>query len=309
MMRFVWLWALALLMPLVAAAGAVEPQITAIDHVALYAADPAVSATFYIKVLGAREMPDPQNVQGKRFFFNSQQFVTLLPLPADAGDNRMAYVAYRTSDAAALRAELTSNGAAHVGELQRDAEGARWFEMRDPEGNRVRFEQRAATTMVCYSDLSCRMIHAGFMVKDEAVENAFYRKDLHFTPYWHGAFTAGKVDWVSQQVPQGRDWLEYMLANDGSDTPANKVNRKELGGMDHISLGVGNMEAAVTMLLRTKRLTGRYGGPQMGLDGKWQTNLYDPDGTRIELMEYAPTTEPCCSPLTGKDPVDAMARR
>jgi catechol 2,3-dioxygenase-like lactoylglutathione lyase family enzyme len=160
--------------------------------------------------------------------------------------------------------------------------------------------------MKCLSDLSCRMIHAGFLVKDQAAEDPFYRAELHFKPYWYGAFTAGKVDWVSQQVPQGRDWLEYMLANDGSDTPANKVTRKELGGMDHISLGVGNMEAAVTMLLRTKRLTGDYNGPKMGLDGKWQTNLYDPDGTRIELMEYAPSMAPCCSPSTAAHPVNAM---
>lgn len=313
-MRGVWLWAVAVLMPLLAvtrghAQKNAEPQVTAIDHVALYAADPAASAAFYTKVLGARQKPDPQNAQGERFYFNSQQFVSVLPLPADAGDNRMAYVAYRTSDAAALRAELKAKGAASVGELQRDAEGARWFEMRDPEGNRVRFEQRPPTPVVCLSDLSCRIIHAGFLVKDEAPEDAFYRGELHFRPYWHGAFTAGKVDWVSQQVPEGRDWLEYMLSNDGSDTPANKVDRKELGGMDHISLGVGNMEAAVTMLLRTKRLTGSYNGPKMGLDGKWQTNLYDPDGTRIELMEYAPSMEPCCSPITGEHPVDAMAAR
>ena len=311
MVRFVWVWALALFMPLVAAAHGMEPKstgpsITGIDHVAFYAADPAASAAFYTKVLGAREKADPQNVQAKRYYFNSQQFVSLLPLPADAGDNRMAYVAYRTSDAVALRAELQAKSAAPLTELQRDAEGTRWFEMRDPEGNRVRFEQRPETPMVCLSDLSCHIIHAGFLVKDEAPEDAFYRQELHFRPYWHGAFTSGKVDWVSQQVPQGRDWLEYMLANDGSDTPANKVTRKELGGMDHISLGVGNMEAAVTMLLRAKRLTGEYNGPKMGLDGKWQTNLYDPDGTRIELMEYAPSMEPCCSPITGENPVDEM---
>jgi hypothetical protein len=42
--------------------------------------------------------------------------------------------------------------------------------------------------------------------------------------------------------------------------------------------------------------------PQIGRDGKWQLNLYDPDGTRVELMEFAPVEKPCCSEYTGPHP-------
>jgi hypothetical protein len=38
----------------------------------------------------------------------------------------------------------------------------------------------------------------------------------------------------------------------------------------------------------------------MGKDGKWQANLYDPDGTRVELMEFQPVMKPCCSPFTAE---------
>ena len=44
--------------------------------------------------------------------------------------------------------------------------------------------------------------------------------------------------------------------------------------------------------------------PQMGLDGKWQANLYDPDGTRVELMEFQPSVKPCCSTFTAASPAD-----
>jgi hypothetical protein len=27
------------------------------------------------------------------------------------------------------------------------------------------------------------------------------------------------------------------------------------------------------------------GPPNVGVNGRWQLNLYDPDGTRVELME------------------------
>ena len=43
------------------------------------------------------------------------------------------------------------------------------------------------------------------------------------------------------------------------------------------------MEKAVTTLYAEDRLSPRHDGPQMGKDGKWQANLYDPDGTRVEL--------------------------
>jgi len=41
---------------------------------------------------------------------------------------------------------------------------------------------------------------------------------------------------------------------------------------------------------------------QMGKDGKWQANFYDPDGTRVELMEFQPVMAPCCSAFTAESP-------
>ena len=42
--------------------------------------------------------------------------------------------------------------------------------------------------------------------------------------------------------------------------------------------------------------------PKIGRDGKGQLNLYDPDGTRIEMMNFHATEKPCCSPFTASDP-------
>jgi hypothetical protein len=41
---------------------------------------------------------------------------------------------------------------------------------------------------------------------------------------------------------------------------------------------------------------------QLGKDGKWQFNLFDPDDTRVELMEYGAVEKPCCSPFTAPNP-------
>jgi len=42
--------------------------------------------------------------------------------------------------------------------------------------------------------------------------------------------------------------------------------------------------------------------PEIGRDGKWQYDVYDPDLTRIELMEPAPTKDACCNPYTAPHP-------
>ena len=287
-----------LCLPVGSAQSVSRPPITALDHVTVYAQDPAKSEAFYVGTLHARKVSDPARPSAARYYVNSLQYVEVLPLPADAGDARLAAVGFATTDAAALQSYLAGRG--FSGSVSR---GDRSFSVNDPEGNRIDFSQPLAKgPFECFSDVSCHMIHAGFVVRDRAAEDRFYLAALGFRPYWQGAMTVGKVDWISQQVSDGPEWLEYMMEGQGSDSPVGSVDRAQLGVMNHLSLAVENMEATVTKLLAEGRLTGRYSGPQMGRDGKWQTNLYDPDGTRVELMEAAPSMTPCCSAYRAAHP-------
>jgi hypothetical protein len=82
------------------------------------------------------------------------------------------------------------------------------------------------------------------------------------------------------KVPDGTDYLEYMLVS-------GPVDRERLGTLHHVALLVPDIQAA----LETVRA--RPGGtdpiavrtPQVGRNKRWQLNLYDPDGSRAELME------------------------
>ena len=272
----------------------------------VYASDLAASEHFYSHILGASKGIDPQNSAGTRYYFSPSQFVEVLPLPADHTMSRMACVAYSTPDAVSLRASLRGHGIKNVGELQTGADGTRWFKTNDPEGNEVQFVQsgRLPVLSTAANPISTRIIHVGYLVHSKASEDPFYRELLGFRPYWYGAMQPDHVDWVSQQVPNGRDWLEYMLVGDGSTTPLSRVDERELGVLNHFSLGVANMEKAVTTLIGEDRLSPRHDGPQMGKDGKWQANFYDPDGTRVELMEFQPVIKPCCSSFTAESPVN-----
>ena len=288
-----------------------RPAITGISHMAVYTSDAGAADHFYAGILGAQKGPDPVNPAGVRYSFSRTQWVEVLPLPQGQGINRLAYLAYSTGDAAALRAFLTSRGQHDVGELKTAADGSRYFDTKDPEGNTVQFYQDApGMQQMGANAISHHIIHVGMQVHSRAVEDRFYRDLLGFRPYWYGAMRSDAVDWVSEQVPDGHDWLEYMLVGPGSTTPLAKVDQRELGVLDHFSLGVPNMEATVTTLYKENRLTLtgddhlRHDGPQMGRDGKWQANFYDPDGIRVEFMEFGPVTKPCCSEFTASSPTN-----
>ena len=285
--------------------GTRRPAITGISHMCVYAQDMAASKHFYADLLGAREADDPQDTNGRRFYFSQQQFVEVLPLPAEHTLSRMACVAYSTTDARGLRAYLVQHGIASAGPLQNSKDGSIFFTAKDPEANVVQFLQPSPKQALASSSsvVSTHIIHMGYVVHDRAAEDAFYRDLLGFHPYWFGAMQPAHVDWISQQVPDGHDWLEYMMVGPGSDVPLDRLDANQLGVLNHFSLGVDNMERVMTRMIGEDRLSPRHDGPQMGKDGKWQANFYDPDGTRVELMEFQPVIKPCCSPFTAASPL------
>lgn len=282
-----------------------RPSITGISHMSVYTSDPGATERFYSVIIGATKGADPQNPQGVRFYLSPTQFVEVLPLPAKHDISRMARISYNTSDAAALLQYLRSHGVNEAAELQTGSDGSHWFETKDPEGNEIEFFQhgRLIALPASAKPIGTRIIHVGYLVHNRAAEDRFYKDILGFRPYWFGAMQPDRTDWISQQVPDGHDWLEYMMVGDGSTTPLDSINQNHLGVLNHFSIGVPNMEKAVTTLFAEDRLSPRHDGPQMGKDGKWQANLYDPDGTRVELMEFQPVTKPCCSPFTAESPV------
>ncbi len=285
-----------------------RPHITGISHLAVYTSDAAAADHFYAAVLGGIKGPDPEDPKGVRYYFSPTQFTEVLPLPAEHTISRMDHVAFNTDDAAALHAYMVTHHGANLTEVQHGSDGSLYFEMKDPENNRVQFVQApsspAALQAGTVEPVSSRVIHVGFLVHDRAVEDRFYKELLGFRAYWYGAMQPDRVDWVSQQVPDGHDWLEYMLVGDGTTTPVTKVDARELGVLNHFSLGVPNMEKAITVMLSQDRVSPRHDGPQMGKDGKWQANFYDPDGTRVEFMEFQPAMKPCCSGFTADSPVN-----
>jgi catechol 2,3-dioxygenase-like lactoylglutathione lyase family enzyme len=192
--------------------------------------------------------------------------------------------------------------------VEKGSDGSRWFTVLDPEGNKVEFVQPPPNPKAIDAPnlIGRHIIHVGILVHNRAVEDTFYRDLLGFRPYWFGGMVEGKLDWVSQQTPDSHDWVEYMLTSgpSGLGIPAG-ISQRQLGVLDHLSIGVVSVDAAYKALSAGNRLTGVHDAhTQVGKDGKGQFNLYDPDGIRLELMNFHATEKPCCSPFTADDPAE-----
>jgi len=283
-----------------------RPPITGISHIAVYTSHPEAAEKYYVHDIGLLKGPDPENPNGVRYYVNPTQSVEVLPLHAGSGADRLDHLAYITADAEALRKYLAAHQVEVPASVEHGSDGSLWFHVKDPEGNIVGFVQPSATpiAMTGANPIGHRVIHVGMSVHSRDAANKFYLDILGFKPYWFGGMKPDRIDWVSAQVPDGHDWLEYMLSPLPAGASA-EVLQKQLGVLNHLSIGVVNMEKAVTTLDSEGRLDNQHTGPQLGKDGKWQYNLFDPDQTRLELMEFAPVEKPCCSPFTAPNPAPA----
>jgi len=269
-----------------------RPAITGIAFVRMYSADMAASDAFY-KTLGYAKVSAPNGLE--RYGVNPAQWLEVEPLPSTTGETRMPEVAFTTRNVGALERYLVKHKVVVVAKQPGE------FTVHDPEGNLIGFVQQGAVGAALPSSPSAssrRIIHAGFIVRDRAAEDAFYRDLLGFHLYWNGGKTDTSIDYVAMQVPDGTDWLEYML-NIKPDADAHLR-----GVMNHFSLGVAKMSDAVAALAHNGCASTDCSKTQVGRDGKVQMNLYDPDQTRIEFMEFKPSGTICCSEFKGPHPME-----
>jgi catechol 2,3-dioxygenase-like lactoylglutathione lyase family enzyme len=276
--------------------GVKRPAIVGVAHVALKTNDLAAARNFYNHDLGfaVREL----NLTAV-FKVNDHQYIEVSQELKEDSEDRLSHICFETRDARGLRDYLASRGVKVPPSLDPGADGDLSFFVADPEGHPIEFVEyvpgsvrsRQSGQSLAPTRISQRIIHAGFMVQDRAAEDRFFKDVLGFRETWHGGMTDERTDWVDLRVPEGTDWLEYMLN-------VRNPSARTRGIMNHLALGVPSVERAHQVLQdRGAKIQEQ---PKIGRDGKWQLNLYDPNLTRAELMEPKPVQPPCCSPFVDQ---------
>ena len=277
-----------------------RPPILGVAHIGLKTDDLSAARNFYGHVLGYQEPFTVDKPTGglmlTYFKVNDHQYIEVFPSLKSATEDRLSHIAFETTDARQLRDYLASRGVKVPETLHPGLDGNLSYMVQDPDGHMVEFVQympgslhsRNFGKFLPDTRVSERIIHVGVTVHDREASDKFYKDILGFQSIWHGGMTDDRTDWVDMRVPDGTDWLEYML-NVHSPSP------RSLGVMHHLALGVPDIKKAYAVV--TSRGYKPEQPPKIGRDGKWQLNLYDPNMTRAELMEFKPVETPCCSPM------------
>jgi catechol 2,3-dioxygenase-like lactoylglutathione lyase family enzyme len=276
-----------------------RPPITGIAKVSVYATNLEKSKQFYTVFLGFPQIASAS--APIEFRVSSTQSIEVQSAPNGTTDF-LAYIAFATTDLDSMQRYLASRKVPIEGNIQTRSDGTRFLWVKDPEGHRLQFVQLPShghflpvssnASKNAPQPISQLILHAGFIVHNRSEEDHFFRDILGFIEGWQGG-RGHKLEWVDMRVPDGTNWLEYMLQDPGAK------NEGDSGVLNHFALGVPDIHQAAQMLQhRHWESSQPYENPEIGLDGKWQLNLYDPNGTRAELMEFGPVRKPCCSPYT-----------
>ena len=268
-----------------------RPRITGVAHIALYVHDIEASRAYYRNLLGYQEVFSLNNANGSLSLtfvkINDRQYVELFPETAP-GTDRLNHISIEVDNAEAMRAYLASRGVAVPAKVGKGRIGNSNFNVKDPEGHTVEIVQyepdgwtvRDKGKALDGPRISSRMSHLGILVGALEPAMRFYRDILGFEETWKGSRDGKKLDWVNLKVPDGNDYIEFMMYD---KLPAPNAR----GVQHHICLEVPNMDKALADLKQRPAIE-TYTRPleiRTGINRKRQLNLFDPDGTRTELME------------------------
>ena len=267
-----------------------RPRITGIAHIALYCHDMEKTRGFYKDFLGFDEpylLNKPDGSLSMTFIkVNDRQYIELSP-EIEPGTDRLNHISVETDNVEAMRVYLSSKGI-HVPEkLSPGRIKNLSFTIKDPDGHGVEFVQYMPDGWSMREKgkymperVSTRMMHVGVLVGALDPSMKFYRDLLGFQEFWRGSRDGKVLNWVNMRVPDGDTYLELMLYD---KLPAPTAR----GTAHHICLEVPDIEKAKAWL-QARPAAANYTRPleiRTGTNRKRQMNLYDPDGTRSELME------------------------
>jgi lactoylglutathione lyase len=289
-------WAISLLLAIsfvgsIAGDEVRRPRILGLSHIALFVSDLQKSRAFYEDFLGYEEPYVLKREDGsERIVFikiNDNQYIELFA-ENPRQDGHLNHISFFTDSVQGMRDYLASRGVSVPDKVGKGRIGNLNFNITDPDGHTVEIVQyqpdswtkREQGRFMPDSRISRQMAHAGVLVGALEPALKFYRDILGFREFWRGSSSGTELSWVNMRVPDGDDYLELMLYSEPPDAG-------QMGTKNHICLVTPDIKKAVAML-EAHPARKNYTKPieiKIGKNGKRQVNLFDPDGTRIELME------------------------
>ena len=289
--------------------GPQRPRITGISHSAYFVSDLPKALAFWHDLLGydryfSLKKDGTDQVRIAFIKINDHQHIELFNEPPTSPPNHMSHLCFTVDDARQMRDYLSAQGVSVPSTVGTTHAGDYAFEIKDPDGTLIEFvqplptgvEAQAAGKFLPSTRIASSIYHVGFKVADIRKSIDFYHNVLGFNETWRGASTPAQLSWINMRVPDGDDYVEFMLYQHAPS---------QLGGMNHTALLVPDVQQAIATLSARPAFKSytRTLDPHVGKNGKRQVNLFDPDGTRVEIMEGHTVDGKPVPPSTAPAPI------
>ncbi|MFB3828219.1 MAG: VOC family protein [Bryobacteraceae bacterium] len=286
---------LAGLLLLCVAAGAEELPLLGLAHVAVRVSDIEKTRAFYGNVLGFEEAFSFHSLRQDRlemtfFKVNDRQFIEVFPgiSRQDEVMPLLVHIGFIAADVdkAWQVCERLGLGPAPVKLGPRDRD--RHFVIRNPPGQKLTFlEFMQYQPGSVYGEnegkalgarrISTRLEHAGIVTTDLAAAMDFYAQ-MGFRETWRRTADDGTPQLIHLRLPgPSGDYIELSVRKPGA-----ALTRAQAGSAGHFSLEVPDIQTSYREVLRRGQKPAE---PRFGRDERWQFNMFDPDGTRVECMQ------------------------
>jgi catechol 2,3-dioxygenase-like lactoylglutathione lyase family enzyme len=252
-----------------------------LSHVAIKISDPVKARAFYSDLLGF-------DMAGSVVSINNYQYIELVEGLQPTDTVPMTHIAMWTKDLKTTRDIMLGRGL-KPGEIVQDPrDHTRRFTLPELPGQKLEFLEFVeyppdwtAPKAAGGRRLSTHLEHAGIITTDVDAALKFYVDDLGFHETWRRVNEDTKrVMLIHLRMPgPSGDYVE--LSNQAGNA---KLTRTRAGTAAHCSLEVPDIKSAYQATLDRGATQDRK-EPRFGLDLRWQFNLFDPDGTRVELMQ------------------------
>ena len=222
-----------------------RPAIVGVAHIGLKTDNLAAARKFYTGVLGFQEPFSLDKAPGEGtgllltyFKVNDHQYIEMFPELTDSKMDRLSHISFETTNAEQMRAYLASSGVKVPDKLEPMQDGNRGFDVIDPDGHDVEFVEYRSRfpAQPQLRQVSSRHPHLdSHHPRRRGGERPRRGRPLlqghsGIQMQWQGGMKDNETDWVAMRVPDGTDWLEYMLN-------VNNPDPHELGVMHHLCVG------------------------------------------------------------------------
>jgi lactoylglutathione lyase len=266
--------------------------------VGIRVSDLKAAREFYAGIVGLDEAFQIRDAKGTieaiYFKVNDHQFVEIQPGLKTTDLAPLNHIAMHTGDVKKLHQLLRSKGLSPTEIKKNTRDGNLSFTLAGLPAQRLEFleflqympdslHMKMKGKALSDRRLGEHIEHSGFVSTELDGALRFYVELLGFRERWRRRTPpdVGRVSLVHLSLPgSSGDYIECSIPGDPS-----KLTRQQASSSSHFSLRVPDVKVVRQLSIDRGLPPDRMSEPRFGLDERWQFNIFDPDGTRVEVMQ------------------------